>query len=211
MGKTIELVLTVTMVIAATVLAVNSFSGPAPLPGSVSEQLPEPLWEELWEAGTPLIEGRAGAPRILVLTDLECPFCAAFHEELVDASERKPGGFSARYIPHPLAYHAHADYAARAAYCVARTGSFATFVDAVVANRDSLASFPWEVQAASAGFVGSLEACVESEGARRRVAEGLAFGDRVGLTGTPTIIVEGNRQVGLLSAETLDGMGDRAR
>jgi protein-disulfide isomerase len=85
--------------------------------------------------------------------------------------------------------------AARAAECAERVGRFSEWIDAVYRKQDSLGVKSWGSYAHDAGIADSsmIAACARDTVPVPNILAGLAYGDSVGVTGTPTILVNGWR------------------
>ena len=83
------------------------------------DKTPQPRLYEDWESALPsshLLAGDSAAPvKILVLTDLQCPACRAFHSVVERFQGEHARQVSVWYLQHPLSYHASAMAAAQAA------------------------------------------------------------------------------------------------
>jgi protein-disulfide isomerase len=162
-----------------------------------SPQSPEPEIVRGWEDILPrsqLLAGSTIAPvDVVVLVDYQCPACRAFHGAVMDLVERRPQDVKVWYVDHPLDYHEHAAEAALAAECAAQAGAFRPMVDVMFAKQESLAVKPWTGYAVEAGVADTSDfaICVDRGPGSRRVEEGLRFGAQIGLSGTPTVLIEG--------------------
>ncbi|MGQ0765436.1 MAG: DsbA family protein [Gemmatimonadota bacterium] len=98
---------------------------------------PVPNFQQIVAAGL-----RIGAPlapvTVVEFTDLECPFCARFHEVYRSLVVQHGANLSLVFVHFPLPSHRFAKPAAQAAECAAEAGRFAQFVDLVFQKQDSL-------------------------------------------------------------------------
>lgn len=131
--------------------------------------------------------------KVLVLTDLECPACRAFHSTLGELQRDHPGMTSIWYLQHPLTYHRAALPAARAAECAAATGQFRAFVDEVFQEQQALENARWANLALAAGIADTARIvdCAEADSVPLKIREGLRVGAEIALRGTPTVLVNG--------------------
>ncbi len=143
--------------------------------------------------------GDADAPvTIIELSDFECPFCARFHGETFPALRRLYGDriqwiYVNRYFPQ----HPNAERAAIAAECAHRQGKFWEYAELLFAGQDRLGDGVMEEAAGEAGLdEQAFSACLQNRETAAEVAADQAEGDRVGVDGTPTFIVNGHRIVG---------------
>ena len=151
-------------------------------------------WREAARIGS--MNGDAGAKvQIVELSDLECPFCAKFHDALNTAMAKHPGIANVVYVPFPLSQHRFAIPAARAAECARDEGKFAFFVSVIYAQQDSLGLKSFGSLARDAGIADTtrIARCALDSKPVKRIDEGRAFGERINVQATPTIIINGWR------------------
>jgi protein-disulfide isomerase len=100
---------------------------------------------------------------------------------------------SVYHIAYPLPYHPQAMKVARAAECAASSGRFAQWIDVIYSQQDSLPSETWGRLARRAGIEDSAQIarCARDTLPEARIAEQRDFGDRIGVAGTPTILING--------------------
>lgn len=181
----------------------------APKPRAILE------WRELQLTGQVL--GDSNRPVTIVeFSDFQCPFCARAAESIREVRARYPDKVSFVYRHYPLTrIHAHAADAANAAECAAEQDAFERFHDLLFAEQDAIGSKSWRSYAIDSG-VSDLEeflACVEENRYQHRVTEDVRAGRRIGLSGTPSIIVNdvllpGTPSTDLLEAYVLATLGD---
>ena len=161
-------------------------------------------WQSLAEGAN-----RLGDPKlpvqVLVFSDFQCPYCARF-AKVVKEIERgsKPIGIAFRHFPLTQA-HPFAEPAAVASECAAAQGMFEAYHNVVFAKRDSLGILSWQDYAKRAGVVDSatFANCLQSPVPKQRVAKDVAMGLLLGLSATPTIIVNGRLISGALDSTQL--------
>jgi protein-disulfide isomerase len=109
------------------------------------------------------------------------------------------------FIHYPLRMHRFAHRAAVAAECADGQGRFEQYINAVYEKQDSLGLKSWwsYAQAASVPDSVAFESCINGPPSGR-IAAGLEWADRLSLTGTPTVIVNGWRLPRAPSANELD-------
>jgi protein-disulfide isomerase len=132
--------------------------------------------------------------RIVEFVDLQCPFCEKFHNgTLRRVLDRFPDKVSVTYVHYLIPSHRHAEPAARAAECAGEHGRFAEFVHAVFEKQDSLGVKSWESYAADAGLRDNsvVTRCALPAVAASRIDSGTAVGERIGVRGTPGVMVNG--------------------
>ena len=127
---------------------------------------------------------------IVEFSDFECPFCRATAERIRAIRAKHPADVALVYRHYPLPYHANALPAARASLCAARQGRFARYHDLLFAHQDSLSTIGWPRLARAAGVArpADFERCLE-DGAPAEIERDLRAGERLGVHGTPTLLV----------------------
>lgn len=145
------------------------------------------------------------AVTIVEFSDFQCPFCRVFAARLDTLRRKYPKDVAVLYRHYPLKGHAHAADAARASDCAARQGRFAAYHDALFAAQDSIGVVPWTrfaVAAAVADTVAFARCTAERGGGQ--LARDSADARRLGVRGTPTIVIGGTRLVGAVESDTLE-------
>lgn len=169
---------------------------------SISERPPvEPEYVSEWRSLLPIgiTRGPAAARmHVVEFTDLECPYCRQFHETLEAVLASGSGQVAATFVHYPLRMHRFALPAALATECAHEQGRFFAFVDRVLRGQDSLGLKTWSAFAGEAGVHDTLALtrCIRERKSAPRITQGLEAGDRIGVRGTPTVIVNGWKLVG---------------
>jgi NhaA family Na+:H+ antiporter len=142
--------------------------------------------------------GGDGAATLLVFGDFLCPYCRRLWH-VVERLGHAMGdrmAYAFRQFPNERA-HPGAEYASRAAEAAALQGRFWEMHDGLYGRPPPLTR---EQVAEIAGAIGldmeRFARDLESDGVRTRVEEDLADGRRNGVTGTPTIFIDGQRYDG---------------
>lgn len=151
--------------------------------------------------------GSAGAPvTLVVFSDFQCPACKVLADQVQTLQQRHPERFSVVYRHYPLPSHPHAVAAARASECAARQGRFTQYHDALFASQETLGYTPWQDFARSAGVpdVSGFERCFSEPGAVEQMNRDIADAKRLGVTGTPTLLVNGRRYNGVPPLQVLE-------
>ena len=154
--------------------------------------------------------GRADAPVTLVeFTDLECPYCRAFH---VGAFERLKREYidtgKVRFVSRdfPLDFHANARPAAQAVRCAGEQGKFWEMRHSVTLNASSLSPMTYDRLAGELGLdAPRFSACIAADRYQAEIERDMAEAMKVGVSGTPSFVlgattpgatVEGQKIVG---------------
>lgn len=158
--------------------------------------------------------GEEDAPVVIYeFADFQCPGCgqfASFVTPLIKERLVEPGLVRYVYYDFPLAMHPHAFLAARAARCANEQGRFWEYHDILYARQPT-----WAAQTNAtgtfvelAGEVGldeaEFEACLRSDRYAEEVTRSLRLGESLGVTGTPTIFVNGRRLPNIPSFSRLE-------
>ncbi len=180
------------------------------------------------------ILGRAvrGNPKakvtVVSFDDLECPFCARMHEVLFPASEQHYGGL-VRYVykDYPLPMHPWAMHAAVDVNCIAAQSptGYWNLVDYIHAHSGEISGEG--TQQSVTTTMQKLDEATRAEGKRQNVdldklnscitkqddsgiRDSMKQGDSLGVDGTPTLFINGERATGALSQKMLWAIIDRA-
>lgn len=165
---------------------------------------------------------------IVSFDDLECPFCAEMNELLFPATEQHYGNL-VRFIykDFPLPIHPWAMHAAVDVNCMAaqnKTGYW-NLVDYIHSHGSEISGDRGQQNVAAANQ--KLDQATQQEGQRQKVnmtalndciakqdesgiRDSIKQGDSLGVDGTPTLFIDGERATGALPREMLWSIIDRA-
>jgi len=152
--------------------------------------------------------GSADAPvTIVVFSDFQCPACRLLADELDSIRAKHPRDVSVVYRHFPLTpVHPRAEAAAQASECAGGQGRFEAFHDALFREQALVETGEWRHFATAAG-VPDLEAfdrCVADPAAQRAVARDFQAGRALGVTGTPTLLINERRVQGTPPLDELE-------
>lgn len=178
-----------------------------PLDGSRSgeELLPdtpsEPVNVELGDAP---VKGEANAPATIVeFSDYECPFCGKFYTEtlpLIQEQYIKTGKVKLVYKDFPLDFHPSAQKAAEAARCVGEQKGdegYWKMHDLLFENQQTLSVANYKKWARSLGVVGTkFDQCLDEGKYAAAVQADLKYGQKLGVSGTPSFFINGKMVTG---------------
>ena len=147
--------------------------------------------------GRPL-KGVAGAKVVLVeFADFQCGYCREASKVLKSTSERYGDDVAIYFKHYPLPAHPFAELAARASVAAHRQGKFWPMHDALFKNQKSLSPEKIESLAQRAGLnMGKFKADLESPDVLSIVGEDRKEGEASGISGTPTIFINGKKFLG---------------
>lgn len=197
--REIERVVSVLLALAAVAIAVvlvhREFFRTAQ-PSARAPREPEfvTAWREIVPVGR-LIGDSTAAVTIIEFADLECPFCRKFHQTIRDVRSKYPNDVAFVFVHLPLSSHRFARPAARAAECANSAGRFAELVNVIYEKQDSLGLKSW-MSYAQEGQIGDtmqFSRCMKDTTSSLAVEAGIALATKLGINGTPTVILNGWR------------------
>lgn len=157
-------------------------------------------------------ESQAGLPRdsavpvrIAVFADYTCRFCARLDAVLDSLAPTFGRRLEVAHVHYPLFMGGTPLAAAIASECSRSQGRFHDYHQRLYANQAALDSIRWDDLAAEADVPDLTEfrACLSDPDTHGRVVQARALGDRIGVTVTPTMVINGRLFVGAPAAEVL--------
>jgi protein-disulfide isomerase len=141
--------------------------------------------------------GPADAPvQIVEFADFECPHCgmaAPVLHKVIEDPELKPKVRFA-FKNYPLPAHEHADSAARASVAAGAQGKFWEMHDQLFTHQETLANSDIEGFAKKLGLdLDKFKSDWVSNDTKDKVAKDKELGGRIGITGTPSIFINGRK------------------
>ena len=179
-------------VVMAAALVKREFFPRSTAPAAV-RPVQVPAWQDVL-ANSVRAGPASAALTVVVLSDLECPFCARWDGVLRSFVDAHREEVQVAFVHWPLVnIHRHALPAARAAECTIASGKFFEFAHTVYAKRDSLGKKSWGSYARDAGVrdTAAVARCAADERPVARIDAGIAFAQRIGARGTPTVLLNG--------------------
>jgi protein-disulfide isomerase len=164
---------------------------------SAGEAAPEPLDRAEWQAltqGAAAIGSTTAPHVILVFSDFQCPYCATFAATIHELQARHPDRVRLVVRHFPLeTIHPHARAAALASECAREQGRFQDYHDALFKAQPEIGVRTWEHFASTARVpdIAAFQSCMVSGKPLERIKADIAWGERLGVQGTPTIYVNG--------------------
>ncbi len=157
------------------------------------------------ERGDAAVLGKANAPVTFTeFTDFQCPFCQRFFNEAYGQIKSKyvdTGKVKIVFRHYPLSFHVNAEIAGVAAECANRQGKFVEYHDVLFKkgqadgtglDADSLKKYASEVGLNTSKF----NTCLDNKETLAIVQKDQADGNAAGVSGTPTMFVNGVKIVG---------------
>ena len=178
-------------------------SSPLPTRRGAGEPIAIEGWQNELDSGISM--GPSDAPVVIVeFMDFQCPFCRRLVARLDSLESEFPGQVRVVLHHYPLENHPLALPAAIAAECADRQGRFKEFYDLAFEHQSEYAAQSWTSLALAAGVADgdAFNLCVALPlDSFPRIAYGRDLGARTGVIGTPTVWVNGYRE---LSPPTLE-------
>jgi protein-disulfide isomerase len=147
--------------------------------------------------------GREDAPVVIFeFADFQCPGCAQFATfvaPLVKERLVEPGLVRYVYYDFPLPMHPHAFLASRAGRCANEQGRFWDYHDVVYARQPRWSAMrdATDYFVTMAEDIGlnrrEFEGCLRSDRYAEEVTRNLRLGESLGVSGTPTLFINGRR------------------
>ena len=153
--------------------------------------------------------GPSDAPiRIIEFADYQCPYCKKVASELKQLVEATFKGKAAlTFADFPLPMHHNAEKAAEAARCAGDQGKYWEYHDELFDHQSSLEVSDLKAVAETLKLdPEKFGHCLDSGGQAPAIAKTLAEGKKLGLTGTPSFVINGHFISGATDYETLRGL-----
>lgn len=162
-------------------------------------------------AGAPAL-GPANAPVTLVaFLDFQCPYCARSAPTLERLTKEYGNRLRLVFKHFPLPMHAHALDAAKAAQAAEEQGKFWPMHDRIFKNRNALDPKSLRADAKAVGLdMAAYDAAVKSPQVLAKIQADIAEGQRVGVHGTPTFVLNGSLFSGALPYDAMKARVDQA-
>ena len=144
------------------------------------------------------IRGAASAPVTVVeFSDYQCPFCQRVNPTLSRVQQTYGNRVRIVFKDFPLPNHAEAFKASEAAHCAGEQGKYWEMHDVMFANQRSL-QVPALKQAARAlGIDGAkFDQCLDSGKHTANVRADYELGEKMGVSSTPTLYINGRPLIG---------------
>lgn len=147
--------------------------------------------------GNSPVKGDKNAPVTIVeFSDFQCPYCAQLLPTLKEVLKAFPKKVKLIYKQYPLPFHAQAKNAAKASLAAGEQGKFWEMHDIIFENFTKLSPEKFVEFAGQIGLdVAKFTADYNSDKYEKQIQEEIALGNSVGVTGTPTLFVNGKRMM----------------
>jgi protein-disulfide isomerase len=170
----------------------------------------QPLRSSIDTKGSPSKGPSEASVTLVEFSDFQCPYCAGFFKTLYAIMKRYPSQVRLVYRNFPLSQlHPDAEKAAEAALCAADQGQFWQMHDLLFQTQSLLTQDDLKAKAAQLKLdVEAFNSCLASGRNTQRVKQDLFTGIRLGVTGTPTLFINGRFISGAVSFEDMERIID---
>jgi protein-disulfide isomerase len=147
------------------------------------------------------VKGPANAKITLVeFSDFQCPYCAQAAAKLDQILSKHPADVRLVYKQYPISMiHPQANFAARASLAANLQGKFWPLHDLMFKNNEKLSPENITAWAKQVGInMDKFNKDVQSPAIKKAVEHGVAEADEIGVLGTPTVFLNGQRYNGEL-------------
>jgi protein-disulfide isomerase len=142
--------------------------------------------------------------RIVEFADFQCPFCARQAPVLRQLQAQYPGRVTVVFKNFPLPMHSHAWAAHQAALAAGEQGKFWEMHDLIFAHPGRLSDADFDHYAGLLGLdKDRFHAALRGAAANAVIETDIAEGKKLGITATPTLLVDGHRIEGAQSYAAL--------
>ena len=140
---------------------------------------------------------------VTMFSDFECPFCREAQATIQTIRTLYPDRVRIAYKAFPIGSHPHALEAARAAHCAAEQDRFWEFHDALFRSRELDPAVIYDAAKKSGVELPQFAACVTSEASKLAVQNDIHAGKMVGVSSTPSFVLNGRLIAGNAPIEDL--------
>jgi protein-disulfide isomerase len=144
---------------------------------------------------------------VVVWSDFECGYCTRNLKDLARLREEHPADVRIVFRHMPLSFHEHAQLAAEAGVAAAAQGKFWAFHDRAFSADGALDRAALERIAKDAGIdLARFRAALDDRRYHDAVAAEAAAGSELGISGTPTMFVNGSPIIGAAGWDVIGPM-----
>jgi protein-disulfide isomerase len=160
--------------------------------------------------GDPSIGPEDAPVTIVEFSDYQCPYCKVWYDQTYDQlMANYPGKIRFVYRDLPLPMHSEAIPAAEAADCAGEQGAYWKYHDALFSGQYTLGRTAYEQYAADLGLdTTAFTACLDDHRYQAEIKANAADAARLGLTGTPSFVINGRILIGALPFEDFKAIID---
>ena len=147
---------------------------------------------------------RGAAVTVVLFSDFQCPFCRKMGPTLEALEKELPGKVQVVWKNFPLPFHEQAKGAALAAHAAGEQGKFWPMHDKLMENQTALDEASLEKYAVDLGLdLTRWKAAMASASTGQMIEADIKQGQTLGITGTPSLIINGRKVVGARPLDVL--------
>jgi protein-disulfide isomerase len=199
MIEDMALLIPIIVAFALSALPSSAAEPAAAVNGAAGPQAPsEPQRTEIATAGYPARGPATAQVTIVEFSDFECPFCGRLFPTLKAVEKIYVGRVRIVYRQFPLRkLHPRAQKAAEASLCAGEQGRFWEMHDSMFSDQEHLTVDALKARAVELKLdTATFNACLDSGKEVAAVDRDIVDGARAGVTGTPTLFINGRKLVG---------------
>ncbi len=170
---------------------------------------PPPATVEVALGDGPRLGDAKATVGIVEFTDFQCPFCKRFHDQTFNQLKQSyldTGKVQYFVRDFPLGFHGQATGAAMAARCAGRQGAYWPMHHALFTHQRRLGPELYDELAKQLALDGGkFSACLEDSAQTKAVEAELAYGQSIGVRGTPNFFVGRIEDGKLVAASRISG------
>ncbi len=170
----------------------------------ISVMLPEPRAEVALDGKA--LRGPENAPvRVVEFADYQCPYCRELEPQLERLKSEFGDKVAFAFMDFPLPMHAHAQQLAEAADCAGAQGKFWEYHDFLFKDlKEPFDASALKEEAKTLNLdTARFDSCLDSSGEAAKIKKDMAQGKNLGITGTPTVYINGRFESGNVKYDTL--------
>ena len=153
---------------------------------------------------SPTTGAKAGKVLLIEFSDFQCPYCSKAHAILQPFMAKHSDAVTLVYKHFPLtSIHAEAMPAAKAAWAAGQQGKFWEYHDALFTHQEQLGE-PFYQATATSLKLDLKRFDRDRANAEAAIQQDIDLGKKLGLTGTPFFVMNGETLTGLSSVEDLE-------
>lgn len=157
----------------------------------------------------PALGSRTAKIGLIEFSDYQCPFCRRFHTQTFDQLKRKyidTGKVLYVLRDFPLDFHRQAKSAAIAANCAGEQGAYWAMKRQLFANSNRFGPAFYQEAARSLKLnIGTFQQCLNDPRQAKEIESDMAYGDSIGVRGTPAFFVGRLQGKELVDAKLISG------
>jgi protein-disulfide isomerase len=171
--------------------------------------LPAPATRITLDGKDPVLGNPAAQVAVVEFSDFQCPYCGRFQQDTfaqIKKSYVDTGKVQYVFRDFPLVLHEQARSAAIAAHCAARQNTYWEMHDALFSQQQRLG--PELYKELAAGFhldAAAFATCLKDPAAAAEVDRDQAYGQSVGVRGTPSFFVGRIEKGQVVDAKAISG------